>query len=168
MSDEIINADEAQNSENAASTPEKPAESTSAEPVVEETAKPAAEEAAKPAEEPAAEEAVKPAAAQPARTTSDRPAQSRPGDRRQGRPERSEHGGGHQRSPRFRKKVCRFCHDKDFVIDYKKPETLERFITDRGKILPRRVTGTCARHQRALAREIKRARILALIPFVEK
>ena len=73
-----------------------------------------------------------------------------------------------QRVPRFKKKVCRFCHNKDIVIDYKKTETLERFITDRGKILPRRITGTCAKHQRVLAQEIKRARMIALLPFVEK
>jgi ribosomal protein S18 len=47
-----------------------------------------------------------------------------------------------QRVPRFKKKVCRFCHNKDIVIDYKKIDVLERFITDRGKILPRRITGT--------------------------
>ena len=72
-----------------------------------------------------------------------------------------------QRVPRFKKKVCRFCHNKDIVIDYKKTEVLERFITDRGKILPRRITGTCAKHQRGLAQEIKRARMIALLPFVE-
>lgn len=72
-----------------------------------------------------------------------------------------------QRVPRFKKKVCRFCHNKDAVIDYKKIDVLERFITDRGKILPRRITGTCAKHQRALAQEIKRARMIALLPFVE-
>jgi small subunit ribosomal protein S18 len=79
-------------------------------------------------------------------------------------------GGRHDqgRSTRFRRKVCRFCHDKDLAIDYKKPEILERFITDRGKILPRRVTGTCSRHQRALSRAIKRARIIAFLPFVEQ
>jgi small subunit ribosomal protein S18 len=71
------------------------------------------------------------------------------------------------RVPRFKKKVCRFCHNKDAVIDYKKIDVLERFITDRGKILPRRITGTCAKHQRALAQEIKRARMIALLPFVE-
>jgi small subunit ribosomal protein S18 len=54
------------------------------------------------------------------------------------------------------------------MIDYKKHEILERFITDRGKILPRRVTGTCAKHQRAIAQEIKRSRIVALLPFIEK
>jgi small subunit ribosomal protein S18 len=73
-----------------------------------------------------------------------------------------------QRLPRFKKKVCRFCHNKDMQIDYKRIDILERFVTDRGKILPRRITGTCAKHQRLLAREIKRARIIALLPFVEK
>jgi small subunit ribosomal protein S18 len=65
----------------------------------------------------------------------------------------------------FKKKVCKFCMQK-LKIDYKDPDTLRRFITERGKILPRRITGTCAKHQRALALAIKRARILALLPFV--
>jgi small subunit ribosomal protein S18 len=65
----------------------------------------------------------------------------------------------------FKKKVCRFCTQK-LKIDYKEPDSLRRFITERGKILPRRITGTCAKHQRALAAAIKRARILALLPFV--
>jgi small subunit ribosomal protein S18 len=75
-----------------------------------------------------------------------------------------------QRRPRgksfFRKKVCRFCANKA-TIDYKDPDTLHRFTTDRGKILPRRITGTCAKHQRKLALEIKRARAIALMPFVK-
>ncbi|MDR0498056.1 MAG: 30S ribosomal protein S18 [Treponema sp.] len=65
----------------------------------------------------------------------------------------------------FKKKVCKFCNQK-LKIDYKDADTLRRFITERGKILPRRITGTCAKHQRALALAIKRARILALLPFV--
>ena len=64
-----------------------------------------------------------------------------------------------------RRKVCQFCADKDKKIDYKDVETLIRYTTERGKILPRRVTGTCAMHQRAVAREIKRARVVALLPF---
>ena len=72
-----------------------------------------------------------------------------------------------QRLPRFKKKVCRFCHNKDMVIDYKRIDILERFITDRGKILPIRITGTWAKHQRVLDQEIKRARMIALLPFVE-
>lgn len=84
------------------------------------------------------------------------------------RPARPYQGGREQRFSRFKRKVCRFCTDKSAVIDYKRSEILERFITDRGKILPRRVTGTCARHQRDLAKAIKRARIIALLPFLEK
>ncbi len=67
---------------------------------------------------------------------------------------------------RFKRKGCRFCQNKSIVIDYKTTDVLERFITERGKILPRRITGTCAKHQRALAIAIKRARIIALMPFV--
>jgi small subunit ribosomal protein S18 len=65
-----------------------------------------------------------------------------------------------------RRKVCTFCTDKIDVIDYKRPELLRRFLTDRGKIKPRRRTGTCAKHQRRLAVAIKRARHLALLPYV--
>jgi small subunit ribosomal protein S18 len=65
----------------------------------------------------------------------------------------------------FKKKVCRFCSQK-LKIDYKDADMLRKFITERGKILPRRITGTCAKHQRALAVSIKRARIIALLPFV--
>lgn len=65
----------------------------------------------------------------------------------------------------FRKKVCRFCANKA-KIDYKEPDALRRFTTERGKILPRRITGTCAKHQRRLALEIKRARVICLLPFV--
>lgn len=65
----------------------------------------------------------------------------------------------------FKKKVCRFCVQK-LKIDYKDADTLRRFITERGKILPRRITGTCAKHQRALALAIKQARSIALLPYV--
>jgi small subunit ribosomal protein S18 len=61
--------------------------------------------------------------------------------------------------------VCRFCVDKVDFIDYKKPEMLSPFIQDRGKILPRRMTGTCSRHQRWLNVAIKHARNIALLPF---
>src|SRR5271168_5016221 len=64
-----------------------------------------------------------------------------------------------------KKKVCRFCVDKVDFIDYKKPEVLTSFIQERGKILPRRMTGTCARHQRWLTVAIKRAQNIALLPF---
>jgi small subunit ribosomal protein S18 len=71
------------------------------------------------------------------------------------------------RRPFFKKKVCKFC-TQNLVADYKNPDGLRRFVTDRGKILPRRITGTCAKHQRALAREVKRARVLAYLPFVKQ
>jgi small subunit ribosomal protein S18 len=64
-----------------------------------------------------------------------------------------------------RPRVCQFCTDRNAVIDYKQAENLRRFITEDGKIRPRRQTGTCAKHQRALARAIKRARHLALLPY---
>ncbi len=69
--------------------------------------------------------------------------------------------------PRYvpKRRVCSFCADKAQVIDYKNPEKLLHFITDRGKIAPRRKSGTCARHQRILAKAIKRARHLALLPY---
>ncbi|MBN1685058.1 MAG: 30S ribosomal protein S18 [Spirochaetales bacterium] len=75
-------------------------------------------------------------------------------------------GGGRGRSY-FRKKVCRFC-TQNLVADYKNPDLLRRFITERGKILPRRITGTCAKHQRDLSVQIKRARALAFLPFTKQ
>lgn len=70
-------------------------------------------------------------------------------------------GGGMRR-----KKVCQFCAEKTEAIDYKDVEKLRKFITERGKILPKRVTGTCAVHQREVTRAIKKARIVALLPYV--
>jgi small subunit ribosomal protein S18 len=64
-----------------------------------------------------------------------------------------------------RPKTCQFCADKSLSIDYKKGDMLRRFVSDDGKIRPRRQTGTCARHQRTLAGAIKRARHIALLPF---
>jgi small subunit ribosomal protein S18 len=64
-----------------------------------------------------------------------------------------------------KKKVCNFCVDSVNMIDYKEVGKLRRFVTERGKILPRRITGNCARHQRQLTRAIKRARHVALLPF---
>jgi small subunit ribosomal protein S18 len=64
-----------------------------------------------------------------------------------------------------RPKICKFCADKNIAIDYKNIELLRRFVTEEGKIRPRRQTGTCAKHQRELATAIKRARHLALLPF---
>lgn len=64
-----------------------------------------------------------------------------------------------------RKKVCRFCGDKEQTIDYKDVKTLRGFVSERGKIIPRRIVGTCATHQRQLCEAIKRARHLALLPY---
>ena len=70
-----------------------------------------------------------------------------------------------ERQRYHRERQCRFCTNPKMVIDYKDIETLSRFVSDHGKIRSRRQTGTCAKHQRQLAREIKRARHLALLPF---
>ena len=75
------------------------------------------------------------------------------------------------RAPRARKpkkKVCQFCVDKVQSIDYKDTAKLRRFVSERSKILPRRVTGTCAKHQRELTDAIKRARHVALLPFISE
>ena len=74
-------------------------------------------------------------------------------------------GGGGRRGGFSRRKVCAFCVDKIDIIDYKDAGKLRRYITERGKIEPRRKTGTCARHQRRLTVAIKRARQIALLPF---
>ena len=75
------------------------------------------------------------------------------------RPERQRSGG------RRRRQVCAFCVDKVECIDYKDVAKLKRYMSERGKILPRRMTGTCAKHQRQLTEAIKRARHVALLPF---
>jgi small subunit ribosomal protein S18 len=64
-----------------------------------------------------------------------------------------------------RRKICRFCADSSIPIDYKDPRTLRFFTTERGKIIPRRVSGNCAKHQRKLTTAIKRARTIALMPY---
>ena len=64
-----------------------------------------------------------------------------------------------------RRRACRFCTDKEIVIDYKDSKTLKNFVTERGKIVPRRIYGTCAKHQRQLTEAVKRARQLALLPY---
>ena len=78
---------------------------------------------------------------------------------RENRPRRNFSGGMH------RKQVCQFCADKNTAIDYKDVETLKKYVTERGKILPRRITGACAMHQRGITTAVKRARIVALLPF---
>lgn len=82
-----------------------------------------------------------------------------PDERRTRRPQRRYYA---------RPRVCQFCTDKSLSIDYKLVEQLRRFIMDDGKIRPRRQTGTCAKHQRELARAIKRARHVALLPFTSE
>ena len=67
-----------------------------------------------------------------------------------------------------KKKICSFCVDKIETVDYKQYEKLKRFITERGKILPRRISGNCAGHQRQLTQAVKRARIMALLPFTSE
>ncbi|MDO9288600.1 MAG: 30S ribosomal protein S18 [Thermodesulfovibrionales bacterium] len=67
-----------------------------------------------------------------------------------------------------RKKFCRFCAEKVKFLDYKDTKTLRHYLTDKGKILPRRMTGACAKHQRDLNEAIKRARNIALLSFIEK
>lgn len=68
----------------------------------------------------------------------------------------------------FKKKACRFCAADAQMPDYKNPEALKKYITERGRILPQRITGTCSKHQRLVALEVKRARILAYLPFDRK
>jgi small subunit ribosomal protein S18 len=64
-----------------------------------------------------------------------------------------------------KKRVCKYCTDKSLAIDYKDPQALKYFITDRGKIVPRRISGNCARHQRKVQLAVRRARNIALLPF---
>jgi small subunit ribosomal protein S18 len=106
----------------------------------------------------------------------DRPVERSPdrGDRpyrssdRGDRGDRGDRMGGRGRHKGFfKRKVCKFCIKKA-VIDYKDANALRRFTSERGKIMPRRVTGTCAKHQRELATAIKRARSLALLPYVTR
>ena len=73
-------------------------------------------------------------------------------------------GGPRKKRPFQRRKVCRFCAEKNLAIDYKEPRTLRYFISERGKIVPRRISGNCARHQREITEAIKRARNIALLP----
>ncbi len=94
----------------------------------------------------------------------------RPDDRGEGRGGEGRGGerggGGMRRRPGGgRRKVCRFCADKSLKVDYKDVRTLGSFITEGGKIVPSRTSGNCAKHQRQLAVAIKRARVLALLPF---
>ena len=72
---------------------------------------------------------------------------------------------GRRKMPYHRRKVCRYCADSSLAIDYKDPRTLRLFTTERGKIIPRRISGNCAKHQRMVTVAIKRARNVALLPY---
>lgn len=95
------------------------------------------------------------------------------GERNERTFDRDERGGGDDDRGRGgaaggfrRRKVCRYCSEKDAVIDYRDAGGLKFFVSERGKIVPRRISGNCAKHQRVMAVAIKRARAIALIPFV--
>ena len=79
--------------------------------------------------------------------------------------DRGDRAARRPRGRRLRRKVCQFCVDKVEHIDYKEIARLRRYINERGKILPRRMSGTCAKHQRQLSVAIKRARAIALLPY---
>ena len=95
------------------------------------------------------------------------------------RGDRGDRGGGYDRdgTPDLnndglrrrgtRKRVCKYCADKVATVDYKDPQALKQFITDRGKVVPRRISGNCAKHQRKVSLAISRARNIALLPFTQ-
>lgn len=66
---------------------------------------------------------------------------------------------------RIKKKVCQFCANKEYTVDYKEYDKVKRFVSEKGKILPRRVTGNCAKHQRVVVESVKRARHIAILPY---
>ncbi len=88
----------------------------------------------------------------------------RAGASKRGRPGADDKTPFRRRAP-IRRKVCRFCADKESIIDFKDTKGLSNFVTERGKIVPSRITGNCAKHQRELMTAIKRARVVALLPF---
>lgn len=73
-----------------------------------------------------------------------------------------------RRRPMQRRKVCRFCADKNLAVDHRDANTLRFFVTERGKVIPRRISGNCAFHQREVSRAIKRARQMALMPYANQ
>jgi small subunit ribosomal protein S18 len=89
------------------------------------------------------------------------------GGRGGGREDRGDRGGDEGGRGRGfgRRKVCRFCADKALKVDYKDQGQLKYFLTERGKIIPRRISGNCAKHQREVAQAVKRARMLAILPY---
>lgn len=83
---------------------------------------------------------------------------------------RNRNNGDEDFNPKFRKarkKVCPLCADKNFVLDYKNSDQLRKFVSDKGKILPRRATGACAKHQRDITQAVNRARTIAVLPFTQ-
>ncbi len=90
---------------------------------------------------------------------------ARPSERPRDSRSRDSKGPDKRRRFQVRKKVCRFCVDKTPLIDYKDVKTIRFFLTERGKILPRRISGNCARHQREVTVAVQRCRNIALVPF---
>ena len=86
-------------------------------------------------------------------------------DKKQNRKMKNNDEDYNPKFKKIRKKVCPLCGDKNFVLDYKNPEQLRKFINDKGKILPRRATGACAKHQRDITIAVKRARQIAILPY---
>jgi small subunit ribosomal protein S18 len=89
-------------------------------------------------------------------------------DRAPGGPGGGKGGSGQKKQYFRRRKVCKFCVEKIDKIDYKDSRLLQQFVAERGKIIPRRITGTCTPHQRSLTRAIKQARNIALLPFASE
>jgi small subunit ribosomal protein S18 len=143
----------------AKGTPAKPEAAGKTSPADKKTAKPA--DTAPAAESSPATPATQTA---PAAAPSGNPRADRPAGERRNYGDRPYRGGNGQR-PR-RRKICQFCADHQDYIDYKDTARLRKFISERAKIIPRRVTGTCAYHQRGLTTAIKRARQIALLPYV--
>jgi len=84
---------------------------------------------------------------------------------------RRKNNGDEEFNPKFRKmrkKVCVMCANKDYVLDYKNADQMKKFVNEKGKILPRRATGACAKHQRDITQAVKRARHIAILPFTNK
>lgn len=152
---------------------ETKAEETTAEEI--DTAEEKSEAAVEVDAEAAAEEKSETAAKAESETAPPRkgPEDRRPGGppgRGRGRPDYRAQNSGHGRPRRgyFRRKVCRLCVNKINAVDYKDVDLLRRFVTERGKIMTRRMTGTCAKHQRIVSAAVKRARTVALLPYVTK
>lgn len=96
-------------------------------------------------------------------------ADRKPNNRNNGKDKRKNNGDDDY-NPKFRKmrkKVCLLCSNKDLVLDYKNADQLKKFINEKGKILPRRATGACAKHQRDITNTVKRSRHIAILPYTQ-